>query len=140
MSTYRLARRNFIQGLGGAFGLKIMLRNLEAMAQGAVSPPRFLMMHFPVGTQAYHFLPTGSGTNFTFSRILKPFEALKAETIILYGLADRAGVTCGGGHEAGTPLTTMSVWSSSCGRPLPYASMAAKRPAPISAALPEARC
>jgi hypothetical protein len=114
MSTYRLARRNFIAGLGGAFGLKIMLRNLEAMAQGAVSPPRFLMMHFPVGTQAFHFLPTGSGTNFTFSRILKPFEPLKAETIILYGLADRAGQDCGGGHEAGTPLTTTGARVPGC--------------------------
>jgi hypothetical protein len=114
MSTYRLARRNFIAGLGGAIGLKIMLRNLEAMAQGATSPPRFLMMHFPVGTQAFHFLPTGSGTNFTFSRILKPFEPLKAETIILYGLADRAGQDCGGGHEAGTPLTTTGARVPGC--------------------------
>jgi len=114
MSSYRLNRRNFIAGLGGAFGLKIMLRNLEAMAQGATSPPRFLMMHFPVGTQAFHYLPTGSGTNFTFSRILKPFEALKAETIILYGLADRAGQDCGGGHEAGTPLTTTGARVPGC--------------------------
>jgi hypothetical protein len=114
MSSYRLNRRNFIAGLGGAFGLKIMLRNLEAMAQGATSPPRFLMMHFPVGTQAFHFLPTGSGTNFTFSRILKPFEPLKAETIILYGLRDHAGTICGGGHEAGTPLATTGAQVPGC--------------------------
>jgi hypothetical protein len=114
MSTYRLARRNFIAGLGGAIGLKIMLRNLEAMAQGATSPPRFLMMHFPVGTQQFHFLPTGTGTNFTFSRILKPFEPLKAETIILYGLRDHQQVVCGGGHEAGTPLTTTGARVPGC--------------------------
>jgi hypothetical protein len=114
MSSYRLNRRNFIAGLGGAFGLKILLRNLEAMAQGATSPPRFLMMHWPVGTIQYHFLPTGSGTNFTFSRILKPFEPLKADTIILYGLADRPRVTCGGGHEAGTPLTTTGAAVPGC--------------------------
>jgi hypothetical protein len=106
MQSYRFARRSFIAGLGGAFGLKILLRNLEAMAQGATSPPRFLMMHWPVGTVQHHYLPTGSGSNFTFSRILAPFEPLRADTIVLYGLADRAGVVCGGGHEAGTPLAT----------------------------------
>src|SRR5689334_2553567 len=114
MQSYRFARRSFLAGLGGAFGLKIMLRNLEAMAQGATSPPRFLLMHWPVGTIQYHFLPTGSGTSFTFSRILKPFEPLKADTIILYGLADRPRVTCGGGHEAGTPLTTTGAAVPGC--------------------------
>jgi hypothetical protein len=106
MSSYRFARRSFLAGLGGAFGLKIMFRNLEAMAQGATSPPRFLMMHWPVGTIRYHFMPLGTGTAFTFSRILKPFEPLKADTIVLYGFADRPSAGGGGGHEAGTPLTT----------------------------------
>ena len=31
-------------------GLRVMLRSLEAMAQGTKSPPRFLMTHWPVGT------------------------------------------------------------------------------------------
>jgi len=80
---------------------------MEALAQGTTPPPRFLMCHWPVGTIRHHFLPVGSGTNFTFSRILTPFEPLKSDTIVLYGLTD-AGVSegMGGGHEAGTPMTT----------------------------------
>jgi Protein of unknown function (DUF1552) len=114
MTSYRFARRSFLAGVGGAFGLKILLGNLEAMAQGATSPPRFLMMHWPVGTIRYHFLPVGSGRDFTFSRILKPFEPLKADTIVLYGLGDRLPVPCGGGAEAGTVMTTTGAVVPGC--------------------------
>jgi hypothetical protein len=106
MKSYRFARRSFIAAVGGAFGLRILLRNLEGMAQGMTSPPRFLMTHWPVGTIRYHFLPTGSGADFTFSRILKPFEPLKSDTIILYGLKDALTCPGGGGHESGTTFTT----------------------------------
>ncbi len=49
MRSYRFARRSFLASIGGAFGLRIMLDDFEAMAQGATSPPRFLMTHWPVG-------------------------------------------------------------------------------------------
>ena len=53
MKSYRFARRSFLRGIGaGAVGLRAMLRNLESMAQGMASPPRFLMTHWPVGTIA----------------------------------------------------------------------------------------
>ena len=107
--SYRLARRSFLAGIGGAFGLKIMLRNLEASAAGTPPPPRFLMTHWPVGTVRYHFLPTGTGTTYTTSRILQPFEdaGLRDDMIVLYGL-NQNGVDagCGGGHESGTPMMT----------------------------------
>src|SRR5262249_44589675 len=51
--SYRLKRRAFLQGVGaGGLGLKIMLRNLEASAQTATSPPRLLLTHWPVGIVA----------------------------------------------------------------------------------------
>ena len=50
MRSYRFARRSFLAGIGGAFGIGALLRNIEAAAQGAGPPPRFLMMHWPVGT------------------------------------------------------------------------------------------
>lgn len=106
MRSYRFARRSFLAGIGGAFGLQTLLNNLEAAAQGATSPARLLMTHFPIGTYRQSFLPTGSQTNFTLSPILKPFEALKADTIVLYGLRDQLNCPSGGGHEAGTPFTT----------------------------------
>ena len=107
MRSYRFARRSFLAGIGGAFGLKIMLDNLEAMAQGATSPPRFLMTHWPVGTIRTQWVPTGSGTSYVTSPILEPFETagLREDMIVLYGLS-HGGISSGsgGGHEAGTPM------------------------------------
>jgi hypothetical protein len=107
MRSYRFARRSFLAGVGGAFGLKILLDNLEAMAMGATSPPRFLMTHWPVGTIRTQWLPTGSGNTYTTSPILQPFEdaGLREDMIVLYGLT-HSGISPGGGggHEAGTPM------------------------------------
>lgn len=109
MRPYRFARRSFLNGVGGALGLQVLLRNLEAMAQGAQSPPRFLLTHFPVGTMRFRFLPTGTGSTYTPSPITKPFEdaGLRNDITIFYGFSD-AGLSCpgGGGHEAGTPFAT----------------------------------
>lgn len=106
--SYRFARRSFLAAVGGAFGLRAMLNNLEAMAQEAGPPPRFLMTHWPVGTIRYNFLPSGTGTGYTTSRILQPFEdaGLRDQMIILYGLRTSGASGGGGGHEAGTPLVT----------------------------------
>jgi hypothetical protein len=104
-----MKRRSFLQGVGGAIGLKVLLGNLEASAQGGGSPPRFLMVHWPVGTVRYNFLPQGSTTDYTMSRILKPFEdaGLRDDLSIVYGLSLAAINTGGGGgHEAGTPMVT----------------------------------
>jgi hypothetical protein len=107
MMSYRIKRRAFLAGLGGAVGLRTVLGNLEASAQGMKSPPRFLMMHWPVGTVRYNFLPSGSGSSYTMSRILKPFEdrGLKDDVSILYGLSlNGVNPGGGGGHEGGTPM------------------------------------
>lgn len=109
MRSYRFARRSFLAGVGGAVGLKIMLRNMEAMAAGATSPPRFLLTHFPVGTLKQRFMPTGSGSTYTASPITKPFEdaGLRNDMTVFWGFSD-GHLSCpgGGGHEAGTPYTT----------------------------------
>ena len=109
MRSYRVARRSFLFGLGGALGLKVLLRNLEASAQGATSPPRLLVMFWPGGTIRYHFEPDGVGAGYTTSRILQPFEAagLREDLIVLYGLAVRGiDAGCGGGAESGTVMAT----------------------------------
>jgi hypothetical protein len=108
MMPYRNTRRAFLAGVGGAFALKILLRNFEAMAQGATSPPRFLLTHWPVGTVKYLFVPQGSGTITQFSRILEPFNAagLKDDMTLIWGLRDVGQASGGGGHEAGTPFAT----------------------------------
>src|SRR5262247_2925929 len=106
MRSYRFARRSFIAGLGGAFGLEIMLRNLEAAAQGAKSPARLLFMHYPIGTMGGAFKPSAAGALGTLPAMISPFEALKSDTVVLYGHRDGLSCPGGGGHEAGTPFTT----------------------------------
>src|SRR4051812_11008294 len=106
MSSYRFARRSFIAGIGGAFGLEVLLRSMETAAAGGTSPARMLLTHFPIGTYRQSYLPKGSQADFTLSPILQPFETLKSDMIVLYGLADRLNCPGGGGHEAGTPFTT----------------------------------
>lgn len=111
MRSYRFARRSFLQGIGaGAFGLRTMLKTMEASAQGMGPPPRFLLTHWPVGTIHYMWKPTGTGTNYTTSKILQPFETagLRPNMIVVYGLTvdpkdvSTYAIPNGGGHEAGT--------------------------------------
>jgi hypothetical protein len=115
MQSYRFARRSFLAGIGGAFGLHALLRNMEAAAAGAGAPPRFLMMHWPVGTIRNQFIPTGTGTSYTTSKdgqgpgyIISPFDtpALRPITSIMHGFNMNGISGRGGGHEDGTPFAT----------------------------------
>ncbi len=108
MRSYRVARRSFLAAIGGAIGLRAILRNVEAGVVGAAPPRRFLMMHWPVGTVHYYFRPQGSGRDYVPSRILQPFEdkGLREDAVILYGM-NHNGLSGGpGGHEAGTPFSS----------------------------------
>ena len=119
MMSYRFARRSFLSAIGGAVGLEILLRNMEAAAQGAGPPPRFMMIHWPVGTIRNQFIPTGT-TNFTASAtppweggtgggyIISPFATpeLKPYTIAMHGFNFQGMSGKGGCHEDGTPLAT----------------------------------
>jgi hypothetical protein len=115
MPSYRFARRSFLAGIGGAFGLEILLDNLEAAAEGRGPPPRFLMMHWPVGTIRNQFIPSGSGTVYTTSKteqgpgyIISPFDTaeLRPYTIVLHGFNMDGIRGKGGGHEDGTSFAT----------------------------------
>jgi hypothetical protein len=116
MMSYRFARRSFLSSIGAAVGLEILLKNMEAGAQGAGPPPRFLMMHWPSGTIQTQFIPTGKGTSYTTTKdgqgpgyIISPFDTpeLRAHTTIFYGF-NMNGISSGngGGHESGTPMAT----------------------------------
>lgn len=109
MKSYRFARRAFLASVGGAFGLEIMLRNLEAAAQQAKPAARFVLAHWPIGTLKYRFVPAGAGNAYVASPILAPFETagLRNDMTAFYGFSD-SHLRCpgGGGAEAGTPFTT----------------------------------
>jgi len=114
MRSYRFARRSFLAAVGGAFGLESMLNGFEAMAAGVGAPPRFLMTHWPVGTLKWAFLPndgakpSGVGSITKYSQILQPFAdaGLQNDMTLIWGLRDVGATNGGGGHEAGTPMTT----------------------------------
>ncbi|HKU42164.1 MAG TPA: DUF1552 domain-containing protein [Polyangiales bacterium] len=102
---YRTTRRNFLQG-GCAAAVGFWLRRSEAFAQGAPSPKRLLIIHHPVGTVRNNWVCQGTETNFTLSRILKPFEPVKSHMVVLDGI-DIIARGVGGGHEQGT-VTVMT--------------------------------
>jgi hypothetical protein len=106
VTSYRVRRRAFLTGLGGAVGLQSLLAGLEASAEGIPPPPRLLVIHWPLGTLRQRFLPTPTGVNdgFTSSPLLQPFESagLHDDMIVLYGLGHPFRAAGGGGNEAGT--------------------------------------
>jgi hypothetical protein len=106
MIPFRFRRRSFLAGLGGAVGLRILFENLEASAQGATPPPRFLRIQWPVGTVPYRFIPSGTGTSYVTSPILEPFEraGLRGDMIALSGLSLIGITDMGGGPEGGTVM------------------------------------
>jgi hypothetical protein len=97
-----------LASVGGALGFSSLLTKLEAAAEGAGSPPRFLLMFWPNGVVPYLFLPTTAGSGYVSTKALLPFEAagLRQDTTVLYGLKDVASPGGGGGPEAGTVLRT----------------------------------
>ena len=93
-----------------ASGLALGLPFLDAMRPRGVSaatpapPKRFFVWYTPVGTVLSAWKPTGTGTNWTSSRILKPLDvpALRERTTIMANLhAAAAEELAGNGHAKG---------------------------------------
>jgi len=96
MISYRFKRRAFIAGLGGGVGLKIMLRNMEAVAQGTTrSPARLLVQHWPVGIVAGsgNSLFTATSGSTGGSAGLQPFTdaGLAADMTVIRGISSPNG-------------------------------------------------
>jgi Protein of unknown function (DUF1552) len=106
--SYRVRRRAFLASLAGAAGFSSLLSKLEAAAEGAGAPPRFLLMFWPCGTVPYRFLPQGSGRTYVSSPILRPFETsgLREDMIVLSGLRDDLLAGGSGGSEGGVVMRT----------------------------------
>ena len=106
MISYRFKRRAFIAGMSGGVGLKIMLRNMEAVAQGTTrSPGRLLVQHWPVGIVAgsNNSLFTATSGSTGGSQGLQPFTdaGLAADMTVIRGISSPNGA--GGSHEGGMP-------------------------------------
>jgi len=80
VSSYKFARRSFLQAAGGAATLlSPMLRSIEARAQGAKAPLRLLIIHHPLGCgpglATWRPNATATTTNFTLPMESAPFNA-----------------------------------------------------------------
>lgn len=102
-----ISRRTLLRA-GASFA--IGLPALEAMvpsgakAQSMTPPKRFFVWYTPVGTVLSAWKPTGTGANWTSSRILKPLDVpgIRERTTILSGVhAAAAEKLAGNGHAKG---------------------------------------
>lgn len=103
MRPFRLDRRTFLRGAGGAVialpWLEIM-RPDPAYAQGAPkTAQRFISVYTPGGTVLNKWTPTGSENAPVLSPILAPFAPVKQKLLVLSGLDLRSAV--GEQHQAG---------------------------------------
>lgn len=87
-----------------------MLSNLEAAAEGAPSPPRFLLLFWPSGVVKSSFVPATSGFDYEVTPSLKPIidAGLRNDTIVVFGPGDRFQ-SQGGGEESGVVMRTTGV-------------------------------
>lgn len=103
-----LSRRALLRGAGGAaLALPFLdiMRTAPTLAQSipgytaAGLPKRFVVFFTPNGTIPDAWTPIGSGSSFTFSRILAPLAPFREKLLILDGL-DQTGEG-GDGHQNG---------------------------------------
>lgn len=95
MKPFRISRRAMLRGAGGiAIGLPFLevMTPLERRARAADAPPkRFLVFFSPDGSIHENWVPKGTETDFTLSRILAPLEAHKQQLVILDGIENKVG-------------------------------------------------
>jgi hypothetical protein len=68
--SYKFARRSFLRACGGSTALLLpLLRSIEARAQGATAPLRFLLIHHPLGAfpGLASWRPSASATTTSFT-------------------------------------------------------------------------
>jgi hypothetical protein len=99
-----------LRSVGAAAGLQVLLRNMEASAQGVVKPARLIVVHRPLGTVKWAFTPTSGSLR--GSRVLRPFDdrRLSSDAITLSGVStNHLGLNGGGAHEGGTVVLVTGV-------------------------------
>jgi hypothetical protein len=94
-----LPRRTFLRGLGAIVALPALDAMTPAFAStaGQRRPLRLAFTYVPNGVTMADWTPKSDGPGFEFSRILKPLEAFRQDTLVLSGLAHRNGYALGDG-------------------------------------------
>lgn len=96
-------RRTMLRGLGAAIALPALDAMFPALALPARQPRRVAVVYVPNGIIMKDWKPAAAGTNFAFTRILKPLEPFRRDITVISGLANHAAEKArGGGHAKAT--------------------------------------
>jgi hypothetical protein len=101
-----LPRRTFLKGMGAVIALPALdamtpafaaSGALTASARAGSAPLRMAFMYVPNGVTMADWTPKAEGAEFAFTRILKPLEPFRDDTLVLSGLSHRNGAALGDG-------------------------------------------
>jgi Protein of unknown function (DUF1552) len=94
-----LHRRTFLKGMGAAIALPMLDAMTPAFALPRMkqAPLRLAFTYVPNGVTMADWRPKGTGAGFECSRILKPLEPFRRDTVVISGLAQRNGNALGDG-------------------------------------------
>jgi hypothetical protein len=94
-----LHRRTFLRGLGAAIALPMLdaMRPALATAASTKVPMRLAFTYIPNGVTMKDWKPAATGSEFEFTRILKPVEAFRQDLVILSGLDHQNAEALGDG-------------------------------------------
>jgi hypothetical protein len=96
-------RRMVLRGLGAAIALPALDAMFPALALPANQPRRLAVVYVPNGVIMKDWKPSVTGSDFGFTRILKPLEPFRKDITLFSGLANHAAEKArGGGHAKAT--------------------------------------
>lgn len=103
LTQKHLSRRTLLRGAGVALGLPLldaMHPALAAPAKTAKSASRLGVVYVPNGVTMNEWVPAKVGSDFEFTRILKPLERLRSDITLISGLENHAATKAKGGAHA----------------------------------------
>lgn len=99
-------RRTLLKGMGAAIGLPLLdaMRPALAGPASAKAVNRLAIVYVPNGIVMKDWTPATTGTDFAFTRILKPLEPFRKDIVLVSGLTNTAAqkVVGGGDHAKAT--------------------------------------
>lgn len=97
----QMSRRTLLRGAGTAIALPLLDAMFPAMSRAAAPVRRLTVVYVPNGIIMKDWTPAATGSDFEFTRILKPLEAFRSDLTVVSGLASTASLkTPGGGDHA----------------------------------------
>lgn len=96
ISKKQLSRRTLLRGAGASVALPMLDAMIPALANtssatAATDYPRLGFVYFPHGAVMHQWEPKQTGTDFEYSPILKPLEAVHEHVTVVSGLRNKGG-------------------------------------------------